>query len=122
MIRFFLIVSLFFLSTAHAADTESEIVQKLATCLLENAPDGWESVSVVYSRNGVDSQGTNKVSVAHQLIIGGEIRKLEPCRPLIPAMLVEKLSKALPENSQNWRKATVTVFNSGKFKVDWEQP
>lgn len=113
---------LLFAVHATAAESESEIVQTLASCLLENAPELWESVSVSYSREGTDVEGRKQVSVKHNVTIGSQTTKLEPCRPLVPAMLVEKLNRTLPDNSQQWKQVTITIFRTGKFKVDWIQP
>ena len=100
------------------ADAEKDIVQVLASCLVENAPGNWDELSVHYARNGKDDQ----VSVTHRVSAGGVTNRLEPCRPLIPAMLVEKLSATLPENSQQWKAVDIKIFKTGRFSIDWVQP
>lgn len=104
------------------ADSEKEVVQVLASCLVENAPENWEELSVHYSRDGVNEKGLNQVSVKHSVSVAGEASRLEPCRPLIPTMLIEKLSKNLPENSQQWKAADIKIFKTGRFSIDWIQP
>ncbi|MDI9854782.1 hypothetical protein [Comamonas sp. 17RB] len=104
------------------ADTEKDIVQVLASCLVENAPDNWDELSVHYSRNGKNDKGLNQVSVTHRVSAGGVTNRLEPCRPLIPAMLVEKLSATLPENSQQWKAVDIKIFKTGRFSIEWVQP
>lgn len=104
------------------ADSEKEIVQVLASCLVENAPENWDELSVHYSRDGMNENGLNQVSVKHSVSVGGVARRLEPCRPLIPTMLVEKLSKNLPQNSQQWKAADIKIFKTGRFSIDWVQP
>ncbi|MBP7351753.1 hypothetical protein [Comamonas sp. UBA7528] len=104
------------------ADAEKDIVQVLASCLVENAPDNWEELSVHYSRNGKDDKGLNQVAVTHRVSAGGVTDRLEPCRPLIPAMLVEKLSATLPENLRQWKAVHIQIFKTGQFRVNWVQP
>ena len=104
------------------ADAEKDIVQVLASCLVENAPGNWDELSVHYARNGQDDKGLNQVSVTHRVSAGGVTNRLEPCRPLIPAMLVEKLSATLPENSQQWKAVDIKIFKTGRFSIDWVQP
>ncbi|WP_295462216.1 hypothetical protein [uncultured Pseudomonas sp.] len=104
------------------ADEEQKIVQGLASCLLENAPAKWSELSVHYSRDGKDAKGRNIVSVNHLVEINGEFVKLEPCRPLVPSMLVEKLSSTLPVDSQNWKSVDISIFKTGEYKVNWNQP
>ncbi len=104
------------------ADSEKEIVQVLASCLVENAPENWDELSVHYSRDGMNEKGLNQVSVKHSVSAGGVAHRLEPCRPLIPTMLVEKLSKNLPQNSQQWKAADIKIFKTGRFSIEWVQP
>jgi hypothetical protein len=104
------------------ADAEKDIVQVLASCLVENAPDNWEELSVHYSRNGKDDKGLNQVAVTHRVSAGGVTDRLELCRPLIPAMLVEKLSATLPENLRHWKAVHIQIFKTGQFRVNWVQP
>ena len=69
------------------ADAEKDIVQVLASCLVENAPGNWDELSVHYARNGKDDKGLNQVSVTHRVSAGGVTNRLEPCRPLILSLI-----------------------------------
>lgn len=104
------------------ADSEKEIVQILASCLVENAPENWDELSVHYARDGINKNGLKQVSVKHKVSVGGVTSRLEPCRPLIPTMLVEKLRKNLPENSQHWKAVDIKILKTGQFSIDWLQP
>jgi hypothetical protein len=105
--------------------TPQEMMELLAQCLLENAPDNWQVVSVNYKRLGKNKDGLNQVSVTHSVIVGtpdASPQKLEPCRPLIPTQLVEMLSKTLPQESQQWKEVTISIDKTGKFKTNYVQP
>jgi len=104
------------------ADADKEIVQVLASCLVENAPENCDELSVHYTRNGMNEKGLNQVSIKHRVSVGGAANEVEPCRPLIPSLLVEKLSNNLPENSQQWKAAEIKIFNTGRFSIEWIQP
>jgi len=102
-----------------------EMMELLAQCLLENAPDNWQAVSVNYKRLGQNKDGLNQVNISHNVIVGAPDsppRKLEPCRPLIPAQLVQMLSKTLPQESQHWKEVTISIDKSGKVKTTYVQP
>ncbi len=117
---------MFSILSSHAEPkTPQEIMGLLAQCLVENAPDNWQSVSVNYKRLGKNADGLNQVSLSHNVIVGTpdtSPQKLEPCRPLIPAQLIEMLSRTLPQESQQWKEVTISIDNKGKFKTNYVQP
>lgn len=102
-----------------------EMVELLAQCLLENAPDNWQAVSVNYKRLGKNKDGLSQVSVSHNVIVGtpdSPPQKLEPCRPLIPTQLVEMLSRTLPQESQQWKEVTISIDKTGKVNTRYVEP
>lgn len=105
--------------------TEKDWVQLMASCLLENAPENWNSVSVTYERKGADENGLNQVSVSHKVVSGmpeSAPQELTPCRPLIPAQIIEQMSSLLPEGSRHWKEASLTIFKTGRYKLKYVQP
>jgi hypothetical protein len=102
-----------------------EMMNLLGSCLIENAPEDWQIVSVNYKRLGEDKSGLKKINVSHKVVVGtveSVPQTLEPCRPLIPAQLIEMLSKTLPEDSQQWIEVTISIDNKGKVKTNYIQP
>jgi len=127
MKKLFLFIFLMFaLQNAYAEPkTPQEMMELLSQCLLENAPDNWQSVSVNYKRLGKNKDGLNQVSVSHYVIAGtpdASPQRLEPCRPLIPTQLVEMLSRTLPQESQQWTEVTISIDRAGKVKTNYVQP
>ncbi|MEG0050193.1 MAG: hypothetical protein RR865_13625 [Clostridia bacterium] len=104
------------------ANSEKEAVQVLESCLVENAPENWDELSVHYSLHDKDEKGIYFASVENSVSVGGVISTLEPCHLAMPFLIVRKLSNALPESSQHWQAVSIKIFKTGRYSIDWVQP
>jgi hypothetical protein len=121
----FICLMLTILNAQTEPKTSQEMMELLAQCLLENAPDNWQVVSVNYKRLDKNKDGLDQISVTHSVIVGApdaSPQRLEPCRPLIPTQLVEMLSETLPQGSQQWKEVSISIDKSGRFKANYVQP
>jgi hypothetical protein len=104
------------------ANSEKKAVQALKSCLTENAPENWDEISVHYSLNGKDENGKYFATVENSVSVGGVVSRLEPCHIAMPFLIVQNLSKALPESAQHWQAANIKMFKTGRYSIDWVQP
>jgi hypothetical protein len=77
----FICLMLTILNAQTEPKTSQEMMELLAQCLLENAPDNWQVVSVNYKRLDKNKDGLDQISVTHSVIVGApdaSPQRLEP--------------------------------------------
>lgn len=112
------------LPPAAQASDERHILNVISSCLIEYAPDDWETL-IVTVEESIGSDGKKQVEFDHQVVVGNPgnpPKPLKSCLPLFVPGKLNELRSTLPVESRGWVKATLTIQRSGSFELDYKQP
>lgn len=108
-----------------ASTDEREIMQLIGSCLIEYAPDDWQTFVVTVDESKPSEDGKKVIEFEHKVIVGTAGNQPQDLRPCLPTYIPGKLNElraALPADSRGWVKAVLTVQRSGKFDIKYTQP
>lgn len=108
-----------------AAQDQREIMQLIGSCLIEYAPDDWQTFIVTVDESKPPENGRKVIEFEHKVVVGEVSNPPQDLRPCLPTYVPGKLNElreTLPRDSRGWVKAVLTVQRSGKFDVKYTQP
>ena len=105
--------------------TDAEIVGAIGKCLIENAPENWQTVIFILDRVPALAGKPAATVVQHKVVVGTEgnpPQDVKPCRP----DYAEKASNTFRENqdekSRSWTGITVTLQRDRRYSIAYRYP
>ena len=94
--------------------TPEEIVGKIASCMLENAPADWQRMIVT----------VEKGKPTHKVVAAGDSapKDLKPCRPDYAAKAVNAFRETQGAKEKTWTGVTITMEKDGRYSIDFRYP
>lgn len=105
--------------------SDEEIVAAISNCLLENAPNDWQTVIFTLDEAPAVAGRQKSTAIEHKVIAGVESnppQDLKPCRPNYVAKAVNTFRENQDEKARSWTGITVTVQRDGRFSVTYRYP
>ncbi len=105
--------------------TDAEIVGAIGKCLIEHAPENWQTV--IFMLDQVPAAAGKKASatVSHKMVVGSESnppQDVKPCRPDYAAKAVETFRENQDEKSRGWTGVTVTLHKDRRYSIAFRYP
>jgi hypothetical protein len=112
-------------ANAQVRFTDAEIVGLIGKCLLENAPENWQTV--IFTLDQVPAAAGKKASAtsSHKVVVGtegGPQQDVKPCRPDYAAKAVETFRENQDQKSRGWTGVTVTLQRDRRYSIAFRYP
>jgi len=105
-----------------ASPAETEAVARIAECIVQGAPDGWQRLYVVIE---LPEAGAETGKVRYLAVLASAPDQpvaYQPCDTRKPAsILLEARERQAPER-RGWIGARLTLHESGKFELNYDYP
>ena len=105
-----------------ASPAEMEAVARMAECLVQGAPDGWQHIYMVIDLPEPGATSGKVRYLAARSPAGDQRIEYTPCDVGRPAdILIESRAKQPPER-RGWTGARLTLHANGKFELNYDYP
>ena len=112
-------------ANAQTRFTDAEIVGAIGKCLIENAPENWQTVIFTLDEVPAVAGRNASTTVAHQVVVGAEgspPQDVKPCRPDYAAQAVNTFRENQDEKARNWTGITVTLHRDRRYSIAYRYP
>jgi hypothetical protein len=105
--------------------TDAEIVGAIGKCMIENAPENWQTV--IFTLDEVPAAAGKKASttVSHKVVVGSENsppQDVKPCRPDYAAKAANTFRENQDEKARGWTGVTVTLQRDRRYSIAYRYP
>ena len=103
-----------------ASDSERQLVDRVAQCLVAGLPEDWRTAVL---RLELDAPGADNGTVSYLFLRSPEAEKFEsfsPCDAKAPAVALLDSRKDQAPERRNWKLARLTLHRDGMFEVKYE--
>jgi hypothetical protein len=123
----FAILALSVNGAAHAQRVFSneEIVGLIGRCMVENAPDDWQTFIFRLEQGPAEAGKQKPAFVEHKVIAasaGKTPQDLTPCRPDYVPKAVNTFRENQDEKAKRWTGIVLTIQRDGSFSVTFNYP
>jgi len=123
-------LALLALATAGAANaqtrfTDAEIVGAIGKCMIENAPENWQTVIFTFDEVPAVAGGKASTTTSHKVVVGTEgspQQDVKPCRPDYAAKAAMTFRENQDEKSRGWTGVTVTLQRDRRYSIAFRYP
>ncbi len=112
-------------SQAQRRYSNEEIMAAISRCLLENAPEGWQSVIFTLKPAPAAAGEHKPATVEHKVIVGAADsapKNLKPCRPDYVPKAVNTFRENQEGKARDWTGITITVQRDGRYSLAFHYP
>jgi hypothetical protein len=105
--------------------TQEEIIGKIAECMTENAPEGWQRLIFTLDKASPDPDRRGQGVATHKVIVGSADAKpqdLKPCRPDYVPKAVSAFREDQDAKARTWTGITVTLEKDGRYSINYRYP
>ncbi len=105
--------------------TDAEIVGAIGKCLIENAPENWQTV--IFTLDEVPAVPGKKASstASHKMVVGSENnppQDVKPCRPDYATKASYTFRENQDEKARSWTGVTVTLHKDRRYSIAFRYP
>ena len=105
-----------------ANETETEVLQAIAKCLLAGLPQDWYRAQVVVQLEKPNAPDGEVRYVFSRALARDQFERFKPCDEQAPAKALVELRKELPPERRGWRAARFVLNRDGKFDLSYDYP
>jgi hypothetical protein len=101
-----------------ASEPQTELLEKIATCLAKGLPQDWRQAEMVVELKSPEADTGDVRYLMMRNLSGGQYETFTPCDTREAArMLVVELRKLQPEDRRGWKGARFVIQRAGKFDL-----
>jgi hypothetical protein len=112
-------------ANAQTRFTDAEVVGAIGKCLLENAPENWQTVIFTLDEGPAAAGAKSTATTSHKVVVGTESsppQDVKPCRPDYAAKAVETLRENQDVKARSWTGVTVTLHRDRRYSIAYRYP
>lgn len=105
-----------------ASISETSAVVRIAECLVVNAPDDWEQLTMEVQLDEPGAENGRVRYLAKRASSPDQPVAYTPCDPAKPAKVLMESRKQQQPERKGWTAARLQLQNDGKFKLNYDYP